>query len=100
MTSSFLALAELGWTPFFSAQLETRELNDFHPVRVMAVHRGRIQVMGAVIDTHIPPFGEDESAATAGDWLLLDREGPRAHRRLARTSLFKRRAPGTTRETS
>src|SRR5688572_17041990 len=96
MTS--FALPDLGWTPFFSTQLDTEELNNFDPVRVMAVHRGRIHVMGAAIDTLLLPFGEDEAAATVGDWLLLDRASLRPRRRLARASLFKRRAPGTARE--
>jgi ribosome biogenesis GTPase len=91
-------LPGLGWAPFFSTQLDTDELNNFDPVRVMAVHRGRIHVIGAEIDAHIPPFGEDEAAAAVGDWLLLDRTKLRPHRRLARASLFKRRAPGTARE--
>lgn len=97
MTFSF-ALPDLGWSPFFSTQRDTDELNNFDPVRVMAVHRGRIHVLGAGIDAHIPSFGEDEAAATVGDWLLLDRGSLRPHRRLARASLFKRRAPGTARQ--
>lgn len=101
MTSFALSLAGLGWTPFFSMQLDTHEHSAFDPVRVMAVHRNRIHVAGAGIDIVIPAYvaGDDpESAATVGDWLLLDRTSLRVHRRLARTSLFKRRAPGTGRE--
>jgi ribosome biogenesis GTPase len=102
MTSDAYDLAELGWKSFFSTQLEADERAAFNPVRVMAVHRNRIHVAGPGIDTLIPPYiaagGNDESPATVGDWLLLDRATLRPHRRLTRMSLFKRRAAGTGRE--
>ncbi len=101
MTSHTYALAELGWKPFFSTQLETDEYAALTPVRVIAVHRNSIQVAGQGIDMLIPPYvdadGHDESPSTVGDWLLFDRTRLRPHRRLERMSLFKRRAAGTGR---
>ena len=68
----------------------------------MAVHRDRIRVAGPSIDTLIAPFtgnaGDEESSATVGDWLLIDPETSRPRRLLRRTSLFKRRAAGTSRK--
>ena len=68
----------------------------------MAVHRDRIRVAGPSIDTLILPFtgnaGDEESSATVGDWLLIDPETSRPRRLLQRTSLFKRRAAGTSRK--
>src|SRR5687767_213845 len=43
-------LAELGWKPFFSAQLSAAEDGGLQPVRVMSVHRGMVSVLGEGID--------------------------------------------------
>ena len=99
MTSDLPDLADFGWSTFFDSQLDPGHY--FIPVRVMAVHRDRIQVAGPGIDIAVAPFtqaaGDDESAATVGDWLLLDATTLRPHRLLQRKSLFKRRAAGTDR---
>lgn len=87
-------LEALGWGPFFSRQTSTETLLDTPPVRVVAVHRSGLQVIGADIDETIPPRAD----ATVGDWLLLDRAQPRASQVLTRKSLIKRRAPGTNRQ--
>lgn len=97
-------LAELGWRPFFSAQVGPDEAAQFVPVRVMAVHRGKIAVAGAGTEWLIPPhiaqppgalpaFAEENHPAV-GDWLLIDPETQQIGRVLRRASLFKRRAPG------
>lgn len=100
MTSQFLDLADLGWSGFFAAQLDSH--SHLTPARVMAVHRNRLHVMGDHLDTLIAPFiadeGDSETAATVGDWLLLDPDRLRACALLARRSLFKRRAAGTARQ--
>ena len=53
------------------------------------------------INLYIAPFTADvadpESAATVGDWLLLDTVTLRPQRLLRRQSLFKRRAAGSDR---
>jgi ribosome biogenesis GTPase len=100
MTTNASDLADLGWNPFFTAQLDPDEPNTLLPVRVMAVHRDRLHVTGPGVDALVPPFLEapddPDSAATVGDWLLLD-DTLRPRRLLKRRSLFKRRAAGTGR---
>jgi ribosome biogenesis GTPase len=99
MTSWTSDLADLGWNPFWHSQLDPDEWQGATPVRVMAVHRGGLDVAGPGIAMRIPPFRcdseDDEAAATVGDWLLLDRAN-RPLRLLARKSLFKRGAAGLT----
>jgi ribosome biogenesis GTPase len=84
----------LGWQPCFAEQISTEDLAARPPVRVVAVHRSGLQVLGAGLDETLPPRAD----ATVGDWLLLDRAQPRASRLLSRKSLIKRRAPGTDRQ--
>jgi len=102
MTSDIFDLADLGWNSFFGSQLDAEEPTDLMPARVMAVHRDCIRVTSPAIDSLIPPFvaaaGDDESAATVGDWLLVDRRSSRPRSLLRRRSLFKRRAAGTGRK--
>jgi hypothetical protein len=94
-------LADLGWKPFFSGQLCNGRGRARQPVRVMAVHRGEIAVMGAGLDCQIssrlPHSAGEEDRPTVGDWLLIDRDSHEAMRVLDRASLFKRRAPGDDR---
>lgn len=102
MASQASELADLGWNSFFASQLDPDAPTFVTPARVMAVHRDRIHVAGPDVDKLIPPFaettGDEESGATVGDWLLLDRETLRARQLLRRRSLFKRRAAGTGRK--
>lgn len=91
-------LAELGWRGFFSRQVSTEEYQSFVPVRVMAVHRGMVSVLGAEVDasiTSVLPSSEGpEDRPTVGDWLLMERNSLIPVRLLERSSLFKRLAPG------
>lgn len=91
-------LADLGWKPFFSAQVSAEEAVLCTPVRVMAVHRGKLAVAGAELDcqisSHLGNSTGEEDRPTVGDWLLIDNERLEPMRILTRTSLFKRRAPG------
>jgi ribosome biogenesis GTPase len=93
-------LADFGWNSFFAAQLETKERNI--PVRVMAVHRDLLHVVAPTLDLAVSPYAgivdDEESTATVGDWLLLDRDALKPRRLLGRRSLFKRRAPGKERK--
>jgi len=96
-------LIELGWTPFFSEQLSPEDTATLCPVRVMAVHRGKIAVAGAGGQRLIPPYitgatGE-ESHATVGDWVLIDDATSQIARVLHRANVFKRRTPGNERKT-
>lgn len=94
-----LELADFGWTAFFASQLDPDDPNPATPARVMAVHRDRLHVAGPALDAHVPPFPatDEETAATVGDWLLLDAATQRPRRLLERRSLFKRRAAGAGR---
>ncbi|RVU39480.1 ribosome small subunit-dependent GTPase A [Hwanghaeella grinnelliae] len=102
MTYQMTDLAEFGWNPHFSAQLEPDDLEQAVPVRVTAVHRGAVSVAGPGVDISIPPYRSDpddsETTATVGDWLLLDAETHRPRRMLPRQSLLKRRLAGTGRD--
>lgn len=90
------SLPELGWRNAFMQQLSVEELDESLPVRVLAVHRASLAVVGEGFEASIPPFfGEDEEErATVGDWMLIDRETHTPIRILDRNSLFKRRAAG------
>ncbi len=102
MTSHNPDLAALGWNRFFSAQMTSEELERHLPVRVMAAHRGLLDVAGdgmsLAIPSYLPGAETDEDHPTVGDWLLVDRKALRPVRLLERTSLFRRRAPGTGRK--
>ena len=101
VTEPVTALAELGWRPFFQQQLDAGELHTSVIVRVTAVHRSGLQVIGTEVEASIPHFaaglGDESELATVGDWLLLVPGNVRAKRLLRRTSLIKRRAAGTGR---
>jgi ribosome biogenesis GTPase / thiamine phosphate phosphatase len=94
-------LLDLGWNSFFSTQVSAEEQRQYRPVRVMAVHRGKIAVAGAglecQISSHLANSRGEEDRPTAGDWLLIDRDSLEPARILDRSSLFKRRAPGNHR---
>lgn len=95
-------LIELGWRPFFSAQLSASDDAGLRPFRVMAVHRGKIAVAGAGPTRFVAPYiadaPADEAHATVGDWLLIDEETSQISRILRRESLFTRRTPGSDRK--
>jgi ribosome biogenesis GTPase len=102
MKSTEEALEELGWRVFFSEQLSVEEALQCHPVRVMAVHRGKIDVTGAgsqhSIAPYIPNARPSDDHPTVGDWLLIDEVTLQPTRVLRRLNLFKRRAPANARK--
>lgn len=93
---------ELGWRSFFATQVANEEDAELAPARVLAVHRGRIDVIGQDSkQSEIDLSGaapEDDQEITVGDWVLLDQTGAHIVRRLDRFSLFRRRAAGTSGE--
>lgn len=100
MAEPVLSLEALGWRPFFAAQLplDTTAV----PARVVAVHRGAIEVVGAGFEASLPsprpaPDADEEDAITVGDWILVDPAHERILERLERFGLFRRRAAGTER---
>lgn len=102
MISTDQTLADLGWTAHFADQLTEDERLHGHPVRVMAVHRGKIAVSGAKSDGFVSPYiagaqpGDDHP--TVGDWLLIDDRTQEATSVLRRVNLFKRRSPADPRK--
>jgi len=96
MTLSFNELAAFGWSHHFQSQLSDDERDACIPVRVLAVHRNRLEVANPALETSVPPFAEADGkeAATVGDWLLVDGETRRPRRLLKRFSLFRRKAAG------
>lgn len=102
MTSPQKTLDDLGWRAFFSEQLTGEEALRCHPVRVMAVHRGKISVAGAAgersIRPYIPGAHPSDDHPTVGDWVLIDNDTLQPVRVLRRLNLFKRRAPGDPRK--
>lgn len=91
-------LRELGLDLFFQQQVLAEESSNHVPVRVMNVHRSRLQIAGDNIEGHIElSVGDFELNLTVGDWAVLDTSTQRLVRRLDRKSVFKRRASGTDR---
>jgi ribosome biogenesis GTPase len=95
-------LEELGWNAFFSEQVSVEEALHCRPVRVMAVHRGKIAVSGAGAQHSITPYIPDarpsDDHPTVGDWLLIDALTLQPTRVLRRLNLFKRLAPADPRK--
>ena len=93
-------LQQLGWRSFFEAQLADDADTAQRPARVMAVHRGRIDVAGEGMPDSVELSGRSaELDITVGDWVLVDIAGPRISRRLDRLGVFKRRSAGTAADT-
>ena len=86
-------LVNLGWNANFAQQTTVEQLNQTPPVRVIEAHRTRLRILGDGIDSVIPQLPD----VVVGDWLLLDPETPTKSEVLERSSLIKRRAPGTGR---
>lgn len=95
--SSTLMLENLGWRPFFQAQVGAD--SELVPARVVQVNRGRIDVLGdggqksIALSSKAAEFG-----ITVGDWVLLDPDTNAVRKRLERQSVFQRRAAGIASE--
>jgi ribosome biogenesis GTPase len=90
-------LNSLGWRPYFAAQLRDADVDTQKVARVLAVHRGRIDVAGQGIDSSIELTGKSATLdVTVGDWVLIDADSPIVKKRLERFGLFQRRAAGTS----
>ncbi|MEO5937719.1 MAG: ribosome small subunit-dependent GTPase A [Sphingomonas sp.] len=102
MKSTDETLEEIGWRAFFSEQVSPEEAQRCHPVRVMAVHRGKIAVKGEGLHLSITPYIPgalpSDDHPTVGDWLLVDDATLQPTRVLRRLNLFERRAPGDPRK--
>ena len=90
-------LASLGWRPHFAAQIEHPDDSTLKIARVLAVHRGRVDVTGQGISTFVNLTGKSAAIGiTVGDWVLIDESGPTVKKCLDRFGLFQRRAAGTS----
>jgi ribosome biogenesis GTPase len=90
-------LTALGWRPHFAAQLVDPDDTGLQIARVLAVHRGRIEVRGQGAHRFIDLTAKRAGLGiTVGDWVLVDEDGPMVSRRLDRFGLFQRRAAGTS----
>lgn len=94
-----LTLAQWGWKPFYQQQLSLDDYEKLVPVRVLAVHRGHLDVAhdAAYGEAILPPAMQQaavDERPTVGDWLLIDASTRRVERVLERQSLFRRMAPG------
>jgi len=88
-------LEKLGWKSFFLQQLSFEELEQTVPLRVMAVHRSRLELAGEQGAVSLPLTANVASnMPTVGDWLLLQRDTDHFVRLLNRSSQFERMAPG------
>ena len=99
MTIDTTRLAVFGWSTHFQSQI-TGEDAGLVPVRVLAVHRGQLEVAGADFAGRVAPLAAEaeEGRATVGDWLLIQPDSGATRRLLERTSLFKRKAAGSGRQ--
>ena len=97
MTCQPWRLAELGWNAHFAAQIDPSDRETAVLVRVMAVHRDALDVVGPAFEGRVAPLGPD-APATVGDWLVLNGATRRPSRRLERRTVFKRKSPGEGRE--
>ncbi len=87
-------LARLGWRPFFSAQ--TQPDPGALPARVLAVHRGQVEVAGEGFTASLPVSGQAARLElTVGDWAWLDAGRSRLLGRLQRFGEFRRIAAGS-----
>ncbi len=90
-------LTALGWRAHFAAQLIEPDDTALTISRVMAVHRGRIEVAGQGGDRLVDLTPASAGLGiTVGDWVLIDEDGPAVKKRLDRFGLFQRRAAGTS----
>lgn len=89
-------LYELGWRDFFARQLAAHPQRGLEPVRIAAVHRGRVDVLGSAYSGSVELTDRSLMLGiTVGDWVLIESGGPAVSFRLERMSLFQRRAAGT-----
>lgn len=88
-------LDSLGWRNFFASQVHP-DANQA-PARVLAVHRGRVDVAGEGFEMSVTLSGNSaELNLTVGDWVLLDVDAPRIEARLERFGAFRRGAAGSS----
>ena len=90
MTSE-LTKADLGWSAFYTSQLEIEEIATATPARVSSVHRTQIATFtdAGPLKLSLDP-GISSGEIAVGDWVLCDPEAARMIRRLDRQSTLQR----------
>jgi len=95
------SLADFGWNSHFAGVYAAANEPELAPAKVVEVHRGHIRIVAPSLDKLIQTFTADlsgeDTVPTVGDWILYDPETEQGKLLLERSSLFRRRAPGTDR---
>ena len=88
------ALAALGWTPFFAAQVTAEEAH-LTPLRIATVHRARMgaEAVGGRAKPALP-LGQKTTEFAVGDWVLAEPDTHLIIRRLERHALLQRKIEG------
>jgi ribosome biogenesis GTPase len=93
--STQLSLASLGWRAHFLSQVDPDRKDS--PARVMAVHRGRVELATEEGFTSVELHGHSATLGlTVGDWVLVNAQNSQITERLQPFGLFQRRAAGTS----
>ncbi|RYF12310.1 MAG: GTPase RsgA, partial [Oxalobacteraceae bacterium] len=91
---AFERLRPLGWQAFFEEQLSNADLA-LSPMRIDAVHRGRLTALSDEGQSKIElPPRSDTADYAVGDWVLVDPTTGVLSRRLDRKALLERPAEG------
>ena len=94
-----MSLSDLGWRPFFAEQLGDED-GRRRVRRVVAIHRNGHVLSDGVSESslHLGRFWfrkPAEERPTVGDWVLVDAQGGKIERCLARANVLRRIAAGT-----
>lgn len=89
-----LSLASLGWSDFFSEQVQPEEAA-LVPMRIATVHRSRMSAVSSAgsVRLMLAPH-TDTGQFAVGDWALVDPATHMLQRRLARRTVLQRHTEG------
>ena len=91
---SAVSLAALGWSAFYSEQLEPGEA-ELAPMRVATVHRDRVTAVSERGPVRLELSARSQTTDFAvGDWVLVDHGTRMLVRRLNRRMLLQRKSEG------
>ena len=99
MNDEVASLSSLGFSPFFSQQLDSSEPELTRCRRVTEVQRSGVTLSDGCRETHVVLEAgwyrkPAEARPTVGDWVIVDAMGEKIQRLLDRKSVFKRVAAG------
>ena len=91
-------LGNFGWQALQQQQAHEAIGDGLRPARVQAVHRSLVNLAAPGLECSLPvPTSLDGGPLAVGDWVLLEATADRIVSRLERSSVFRRRAPGSDR---